>query len=89
DKAYKEWSRELYGEHGVLIQDNAPAHTAKSTQVYFAGEGIKTLDWPTESPDLNAVEIVWANLKRWLQSTWKPKNLEHMKEGIRQWWKEH
>ncbi|GMT22184.1 hypothetical protein PFISCL1PPCAC_13481, partial [Pristionchus fissidentatus] len=22
DKAYKEWSRELYGEHGVLIQDN-------------------------------------------------------------------
>lgn len=49
---------------------------------------LKVLDWPPESPDINAVEVVWANLKRWLQNEWKPKNLSHLKEGISKWWYE-
>ncbi|KAF8366005.1 hypothetical protein PRIPAC_83834 [Pristionchus pacificus] len=29
-------NRSLYGEHAILIQDNAPAHSALQTKEYFA-----------------------------------------------------
>lgn len=48
----------------------------------------QVLNWPAESPDINAVELVWANLKRWLQNEWKPQNRAHLKEGISKLWKE-
>ncbi|KAF8385837.1 hypothetical protein PRIPAC_74979, partial [Pristionchus pacificus] len=47
---------------------------------------IQVEDWPPESPDLNPIETVWAILKRWLTSTWKPQNLNDLEEGIQHWW---
>ena len=38
---------------------------------------------PAESPDLNPIDKVWGSLKACLRSVWKPRDLEHLKEGIK------
>ena len=39
------------------------------------------------SPDLNPIENVWGSMKEYLRNTYKPKGLEDLKKGIREFWK--
>ena len=49
---------------GVFQQDLAPCHTSKKMRTVFEENGLTTLDWPGNSPDLNPIENLWAIIKK-------------------------
>jgi hypothetical protein len=49
----------------MVLEDHAPAHIHHSQQrVYDFYQVQRLLDWPGNSPDLNAIEPCWPFLKR-------------------------
>ena len=40
--------------------------------------------WPTppRSPDLKPIENIWGSLKQYLRTSYRPRNLEELKNGI-------
>uniref|UniRef100_A0A673HSL5 Tc1-like transposase DDE domain-containing protein n=1 Tax=Sinocyclocheilus rhinocerous TaxID=307959 RepID=A0A673HSL5_9TELE len=58
----------------VLQQDNDPKHTSKSTSEWLKKNKMKTLEWPSQSPDLNPIEMLWHDLKKAVHAR-KPSNV--------------
>ncbi len=57
----------------VKAQDNDPKHTSKTTSEWLKKNSIKALEWPSQSPDLNQIEMLWHDLKQSFHA-WKPSN---------------
>lgn len=51
----------------IFQDDNAPVHRARTTQDFLRRNGIKTMSWPAQSPDINVIENIWLFIKRKLQ----------------------
>ncbi|EFN75575.1 Transposable element Tcb2 transposase, partial [Harpegnathos saltator] len=54
-------------EDWILQEDNDPKHRNKLCTERKKQSGIVTLDWPSQSPDTNPIENVWAYLKHKLR----------------------
>lgn len=72
----------------VLMEDGAPVHRARVSQLWREAHGIRKLKWPPNSPDLNPIENLWKILKDLLRNHKKPSNKQEMIEVIERVWSE-
>jgi transposase len=57
--------------------DNDPMHTSKVVEKWLKDNKVKVLEMPSESPDLNLIENVWAELKKHVGAR-RPTNLTQL-----------
>lgn len=63
-----------------LQQDNAPKHTSKSTAEWLMINKMRTLEWPSHSPDLNPIKMQLHDLIKAVYSFNTGYNLSKMGE---------
>jgi len=66
DDEVAQTAEEYYGGFGNCIfqQDGASVHTSKTVQDHMTERRIDLLPWPAQSPDINPIENLWADLKK-------------------------
>ncbi|KAK3541742.1 hypothetical protein QTP86_002101 [Hemibagrus guttatus] len=78
-------SKELQASLASVKQDNDPKHTSKSTSEWLKKNKMKTLEWPSQSPDLNPIEMLWHDLKKVVHAR-KPSNVAELQQFCKDEW---
>lgn len=74
-------------EDMTFVQDNAPIHTSRVASAWFTDNGMKKLDWPPSSPDMNIIEHAWAILDHQLRKRNPlPTNLNQLWQFLAEEW---
>ncbi len=69
-----------------LLQDNAPPHASAHTRAWLRRHRVRLIDnYPPKSPDLNAIELIWAWMKQYVRAR-APRNAQHLRQLIEQAW---
>jgi hypothetical protein len=75
----------LYPDGWWLMQDNASCHVLKSTMAWLEKRGVRVIEWPANSPDLNPIENIWGMMKL-IISREEPTSLGPFKEVVKNVW---
>ncbi len=68
----------------VMQQDNDHKHTSKSTAEWLKKNTFKDLEFPSQSPNLNPIEMLWHDLKQSIHAR-KPSNVAELKQFCKEW----
>lgn len=75
------------GDDFVLMHDNARPHVARCVIDYLNEVGIRQMDWPALSPDINPIEHLWDYLKRKVhERPAAPNSLEELRSSLIEEW---
>ena len=73
---------------GLFQEDNATPHRSKIAAAFRAEKDLHTLSWPAQSPDLNPIENLWAEVKKGIyKQKKKPSNLTELEKCVKKEWK--
>ena len=61
-------------------------HTSKVVAKWLKDHKVKTLEWPSLSPDLNPIENMWAELKKRVRARRRPTNLTQLHQLCQEEW---
>lgn len=78
-----------YPVNEVIFQhDNDPKHTSKIVKNWLNKQEFQVLPWPSQSPDVNPIENLWAYFKSMLLNEYKapPSNLNILWERVQEQW---
>lgn len=70
----------------ILQEDNDPKHRSRRCVSWKDENDVQVLDWPSQSPDANPIENVWALMKHKLRGK-RVFNLKSLCRQIRQIWR--
>lgn len=70
----------------LLQDDNAPPHRAAAVTQLKEQLQLRSLRWPSRSPDMNPIEHVWDFLKRTIQRENPPQNAAQLRQAIAAAW---
>lgn len=77
--------RSMFGNRWRLQQDNDPKHTSRIAKEFLDNNVPEVMDWPSNSPDLNPIENLWAIVKRNVELR-RPKNLSELELFLGEEW---
>jgi len=66
-------------------QDNDPKHTSRIAKAFLKENVPQIIDWPSNSPDLNPIENLWAIVKRNVEKR-MPKNSDELEHFMTEEW---
>ena len=62
----------------ILVKDGAPVHQSKAPKFWWEEIGLKKLNWPANSLNLNPIENLWKQCKNRVQERNRPSNKDEM-----------
>ncbi len=65
----------------VVVMDNLNVHVNQEVLEAIEYVGAKVLFLPTDSPKLNAIEMLWSKLKSWLRKV-QPRTREELDQAV-------
>jgi transposase len=75
--------------NGLFQEDNARPHKTKVASSFCAEKNLHILSWPAQSPDLNPIENLWADIKKNIRAYKKPPlNLADLNCYVKKAWRE-
>jgi transposase len=71
----------------TFMQDNASPHTCPDVECEMARLGLKPMESPANSPDLNPIETIWFKMKQRIKAYEKrPTRIQELRDALAAEW---
>jgi len=73
--------------NGIFQEDNGAPHRSKVAMAARTDAEIVVLDWPAQSPDINLIENIWAEMKMMVRRrTPSPSSIKVLEKYVKDAW---